>query len=441
MTLYFVTGNEHKFREVKEILPNVEQLALDLHEVQHLDPREVARAKLEAAHAQHKGGSLFVEDVSLHLGCLGGFPGPLVKWLLKAMGDEGIAGLAKRLGDASAQARSTIGYMDPNGQVHFFEGTVDGTIVEPRGKADFGWDPIFMPAGRKKTFAQMGLAEKNKISHRAQALGKLKEHLAHHRHHVSVFDEKVTFKSRGNHEIRGVLSLAGTERDPIVVITHGLGSDKDSSTSLRLQGLLNDAGISTLRFDFIGHGESGGAFSDITPSEGVDNLERALAFLKGRGYKRIGLVGSSFSGYASYAVASKHPELFALALKCPVANFAEKGISTSVGDDLATWKKKGFTHYITKRGKERLGYNFAEDAKAASAYELAPRITMPVLIVQGSKDKIVTLEQAQKMASTIPSCMLAVIDGADHRFSKDGHFKQMVSMVAEFLVAHAGEKP
>ena len=59
-----------------------------------------------------------------------------------------------------------------------FEGIVNGTIiVEKRGEMGFGYDPIFVPNGYDTTFAEMDLSEKNKISHRALAVGKLVEYL------------------------------------------------------------------------------------------------------------------------------------------------------------------------------------------------------------------------------------------------------------------------
>ena len=71
----------------------------------------------------------------------------------------------------------TLWHFDENSKIHFFEGEIKGTIVNPRGKTDFGWDPIFQPNGHKKTFGEMTKEEKNKISHRKVAVEKLKEHL------------------------------------------------------------------------------------------------------------------------------------------------------------------------------------------------------------------------------------------------------------------------
>lgn len=60
-----------------------------------------------------------------------------------------------------------------------FDGRTDGTIVEPRGPRDFGWDPCFQPKGYTQTYAEMDKSVKNQISHRSLALQKLKTHLLH----------------------------------------------------------------------------------------------------------------------------------------------------------------------------------------------------------------------------------------------------------------------
>lgn len=177
MSLFFVTGNAHKLAEVKAILPQVEQLALDVPEIQSLDSHDVIRAKLEAACTQRPGDSFIVEDTSLCFDCLGGLPGPFVKFFEQALGRAGLAQLALRSGNAKATARTMIGYLPAAGQPVFFEGTIKGTIVAPRGESGFGWDPLFVPDGFDKTFAELGSEVKNTLSMRRKAVEQLKVHL------------------------------------------------------------------------------------------------------------------------------------------------------------------------------------------------------------------------------------------------------------------------
>ncbi len=177
--IHFITGNPGKLKEVREILGNIqiEQLDIDLPEIQELDPHKVIAAKLAEARKHHKG-EMIVEDTSLYLDALGGkLPGPFIKWFLESLGAEGIAEIATRYGIHGAKATNLLGYMDANGNVKFFEGSIKGNVVYSRGANGFGWDPIFQPDKYIKTMAQLTGEEKNKISHRRIALEKLREYL------------------------------------------------------------------------------------------------------------------------------------------------------------------------------------------------------------------------------------------------------------------------
>src|SRR3989344_1200505 len=177
MSLYFITGNKGKLMEVQSILGNVEALDIDLPEIQSLDAHEIIKAKLEEAQ-KRQTGEFIVEDTSLYFDALNGLPGPLIKWFMKTVGNEGLYKMAQAFGNFGAEAKTIIGYVDEKGKIEFFEGSVRGTIVEPRGTSDFGWDPIFLPDGHQKTFAEMSPEEKSSISHRGIAIRKLREALS-----------------------------------------------------------------------------------------------------------------------------------------------------------------------------------------------------------------------------------------------------------------------
>jgi len=168
---YFITGNEHKFKEMKELIPTIEKYELHLPEIQEMNPRKVIEAKLLEAKGNIQG-NYFVEDVSLCIHALNGFPGPLIKWMVGAIGTQGISDLMQLYEDTSATATVTIGYTDGH-KIMFFEGTVTGHIVAPRVESAFGWDPIFVPNGQTKTYAEMTQTEKNKCSARSIAAHKL----------------------------------------------------------------------------------------------------------------------------------------------------------------------------------------------------------------------------------------------------------------------------
>lgn len=175
MTIFFITGNENKVREVQRILPDVQSIALELQEMQELDPLKIIADKLRQA-TEQRDGTFFVEDSALYLECLGEFPGPLIKWLLQAIGQAGIVDLVQKYGDHRATVKTIIGYSDRR-DIHFFIGELHGSIVPPRGKEGFGWDSIFQPDSFQKTIGEMTPEEKAKISMRSKAVWALKKHL------------------------------------------------------------------------------------------------------------------------------------------------------------------------------------------------------------------------------------------------------------------------
>lgn len=178
MPLHFITGNKNKLVEIREILgEEVMQLDIELPEIQSIDPHEIIRAKLQEA-LKHHTGPLIVEDTSLAIDELNGLPGPFIKWFLHSLGIVGIWGLAKNLASTKARAIAVIGYASSPERIEFFEGVTEGQIVSPRGETKFGWDPIFEPAGHNQTFAEMTSEQKNSISHRRQAVNKLKKFLS-----------------------------------------------------------------------------------------------------------------------------------------------------------------------------------------------------------------------------------------------------------------------
>jgi inosine triphosphate pyrophosphatase len=174
--VYFITGNKNKFAEAqKELLPvELIQKEINLIEIQSLDSKEVIEHKLKEA-IKHFNGEFIVEDVSFTLNAMNGLPGPLIKFFLKSIGRKGIYDMCKSYGNFNAEAKATIGYTNGK-EVLFFEGIVKGKVVEPIAESDFGWDPIFQPEGFNKTFAEMSLEEKNKISHRGKVIKKFKEY-------------------------------------------------------------------------------------------------------------------------------------------------------------------------------------------------------------------------------------------------------------------------
>jgi len=175
--IQFITGSKNKLEEIQAIVPGIEQLEMDLPEIQEIDPHKIIQAKLEVAFA-HSSGEFIVEDTSLYMEAMNGLPGPLIKWFLQVMGNEGLVNLADKLGNNKAVAKTLIGYAKSKDDIRYFEGVVEGSLVRPRVQSGYGWDLIFLPEGHENTFAEMSKEDKNDISMRGRAAEKLKEYLS-----------------------------------------------------------------------------------------------------------------------------------------------------------------------------------------------------------------------------------------------------------------------
>jgi non-canonical purine NTP pyrophosphatase (RdgB/HAM1 family) len=175
--ILFITGNKDKLREVRSLIPTVQGMDMDLTEIQEIDAHKIITAKLAEAQKHQSSATFIVEDTSLYLDAMNGLPGPLVKWFVKAVGIEGIYKLTESFRSTRATARTLIGYADEDSTVHFFEGSIEGMLVPPRGTDGFGWDAIFQPDGYEKTFAEMTTEEKSQCSMRKRAVEGLLQYL------------------------------------------------------------------------------------------------------------------------------------------------------------------------------------------------------------------------------------------------------------------------
>lgn len=188
-TFVFATNNLHKLDEVRKIV-NSEINIVSLSEINcHEDIPETAdtlegNALLKARYVkQHYGFDCFADDSGLEVEALGNAPGV---YSARYAGEQKSAedNMNKLLNalenkeNRKARFRTVIALII-NGEEHLFEGTVNGHIIkEKKGNSGFGYDPIFLPEGYTHTFAEMGDEQKNTISHRAEAVKKLKQFLS-----------------------------------------------------------------------------------------------------------------------------------------------------------------------------------------------------------------------------------------------------------------------
>ena len=195
MQLVFATNNQHKVQEISALLGEKLQLLglQDLHISEEIpeDHETLEENASQKAWFIHNmtGQNCFADDTGLEVDCLGGEPGVysaryarignpvfpdmepsegnIRKLLMKMEGEE----------DRSARFRTVISLI-LSGKEYHFQGIAEGRITKTAsGSKGFGYDPVFIPAGYETTFAEMDLAMKNQISHRARAVQQLVDFL------------------------------------------------------------------------------------------------------------------------------------------------------------------------------------------------------------------------------------------------------------------------
>jgi len=195
MKLIFATQNQHKAKEIQALLPSeFEVLTLNDIDIQEDIPETSDTLEGNASQKSHYilhhfSMDCFSDDTGLEIPALNNEPGVYsARYAGTAKNADDNMNLVlaklKDKSDRSAQFRTVISLI-LNGKEHLFEGVVKGRIIEEkRGTDGFGYDPIFVPEDQDKTFAELSMEEKNKMSHRARAFEKMihflkNDHLKH----------------------------------------------------------------------------------------------------------------------------------------------------------------------------------------------------------------------------------------------------------------------
>ena len=188
MELVFATGNQNKVKEIQALIPSSIRL-LGLADIQCNEEIPETQPTIEGNAAQKAfyvfekyHHNCFADDTGLEIDALNGRPGVMSA---RYAGDakDANANMDKILAELKNESNriayfKTIISLVIDGEEIQFEGVVEGTILkEKRGSKGFGYDPIFLPKGSDRSFAEMDVNEKNEISHRALAVKKLVAYL------------------------------------------------------------------------------------------------------------------------------------------------------------------------------------------------------------------------------------------------------------------------
>ncbi|KAI9123241.1 hypothetical protein K1719_006130 [Acacia pycnantha] len=243
--------------------------------------------------------------------------------------------------------------------------------------------------------------------------------------------KKVVIANKHGEKLVGILHESGTT--DIVILCHGFGSSKETDLIANLAAALENAGISSFRFDFAGNGESEGSFEYGNYWREVEDLHSVAQHFCGEKRART-IVGHSKGGGVVLLYASKYHDIKTV-VNISGRHDLKTGVEERLGKDcmerikkdgfIDMYKSGDFLFRVTKESlMDRLNTNMHE-----ACLQIDNRCR--VLTVHGSADEFVGVESAYEFAKIIPNHKLHVIEGANHSFSQ--HQDELASVVMNFI--------
>ncbi len=207
---------------------------------------------------------------------------------------------------------------------------------------------------------------------------------------------------------------------PLVLILHGFNASKDMPLLTELATQLNAQGIATLAFDFNGHGQSEGAFVDMTIPNELEDARRAYQYARQLPHvSSVALVGHSQGAIVAAMLAGElgAAQIKALALMSPSPELKEDVASGSLFG--VTFDPKNPPQFITLRNGLKVGHDYLQTTQQIPVYEESAKYTGPVLVLHSQDDQLVPYQYGQQMSAVYQNARLETLHGFDHNFTQD----------------------
>jgi pimeloyl-ACP methyl ester carboxylesterase len=236
--------------------------------------------------------------------------------------------------------------------------------------------------------------------------------------------ESIFLENEGQ-KIFAVIHNAG-ESTPVVVMFHGFTGNhiENRFIFVKMSRELEKAGISSIRFDFRGSGDSEGSFEEMTLSSEVSDAKVVVEYAKKRFSSKIGILGLSMGGTIALLSAAKlQPD--ALCLWAPAARNAE------------VFRKNGMpstSNVPLDVGGLAISPKFIDEIMQTDAFSQAKHYEKPVLIVHGTEDPTVPFEHSQQLVKEFKNAELVPIEGANHTFTSIPWSDLAVGKTREFFL-------
>lgn len=238
-----------------------------------------------------------------------------------------------------------------------------------------------------------------------------------------IMEEKVYFKTSGGLKLCGILLKPRNPTDKCIILCHGISIDKQERGAFtKLAKELVKSEFNVFRFDFRGHGESGGSSVDMTIKGETEDLKAAVKFLQKKGFREFGVIAASFSGGPVAFYTTKHQDIVkALVLWNSLIDYGSNASAAT------PWSKKywgqpafdrvekyGFTEIGST--KYKIGRNLMLEIGVLKPWKELLKLEIPVLFVHGDADTHVSYKDSVKYSKLVKNGALVIIKGAEHGF-------------------------
>lgn len=238
--------------------------------------------------------------------------------------------------------------------------------------------------------------------------------------------------------LRGILKKASDKKCPIAIMFHGFGGnidDKEGSVFQTISTMLKEINISTIRFDFNGHGKSDGNFSDMNIFNEIEDAIAILSYVRTLDFvSDIYLIGHSQGGVIAGMLAGYYNDIIEkLILLAPAASLKT---DAQVGKCmLATYDTNHIPDYVdVDNGNHIVGGHYFRIAKTLPIYEVTKQFQNPTLIIHGKNDEIINLDDVKKYKEELVNCKLNLYDDLNHGlYGKDQ--QKMYDDINHFLLS------
>lgn len=250
-------------------------------------------------------------------------------------------------------------------------------------------------------------------------------------------EKAVSFKNSKGQGLAGVLHVPERIcRAPAVICCHGFSRNKVDKFRfwVRIARALCDNGFMVLRFDFSGHGDSGGEMEDVSISREIDDLECAIKYIENQSYvdkEKIGIIGHSLGGDVAILESVNNKSIKALVLLAPVTDY--RNLHKDFLDAVAEAQKSG----IGELASHKIKRQYFDELKNLATLNEIQRVHVPLLLIHGTMDERVDISGSKKLIGKANEPKkLIVMDGADHDFFGYDNTMRVASEAVKWFSEH-----